>query len=147
MNLTIIAAAVSAALAGSVGFGAAWTLQGRSIDALKLEAKDERIAQQRAARAAIERATENVRKAQESASNRIAALNRELAAVGTERDRLRDSSAAAVRTAADSPAACASIVAAYRDILAESSGFIQEMARDADECSVERQALSDAWPK
>ena len=145
--MTLIAAAVSAALAGSIGFGAAWTLQGRDIDALRIEAKDAIIIQQRATREAVERASDDIRKAQTSAANRIAVLNRELAAVGSERDRLRDTSAIAVRTATDSPATCDNITAAYRDILAEGSSFIQEVVADVDKCSVERQTLIDAWPR
>lgn len=147
MNLTIIAAAISAALAGSIGFGAAWTIQGRTIDALKMEAKDERIAQQRSARQAIERATTHVREAQESASNRIAALGRELADVRKSADGLRDTSTAAVRASTESPETCSRVARAFGDILAESRSFIQEMVADADRCVIERQALSDGWPK
>ena len=145
--MTLIAAAVSAALAGSVGFGAAWTLQGRTIDELKLGAANDRIAQQRAARAAIERATTHVREAQESASGRIAVLNRELAAVRKSADGLRDTSTDAVRASAESPASCSRIANAYDLILAESRDFIQALAADADQCGIERQALSEGWPK
>ncbi len=145
--MTLIAAAVSAALAGSIGFGAAWTLQGRSIDAMKLEAANDRIAQQRSTRQAIERATTHVREAQESASNRIATLNRELADVRVVADGLRNTSAAAVRASAESPEACSRVTHAYDLILAESRDAIQEMAGYADQCSIERQALSDGWPK
>ena len=147
MNLTLIAAAVSAALAGSVGFGAAWTLQGRNIDELKLGAANDRIAQQRSARQAIERATTHVREAQESASARIAVLSRELADVRVVADGLRDTSTAAVRASAESPEACSRVTHTYDIILAESRDFIQALAADADQCGIERQALSDGWPK
>ncbi len=147
MNMTLIAAAISAALAGSIGFGAAWTLQGRDIDALKIEAKDERIAQQRAARQAIERATTHVREAQESASARIAVLSRELADVRVVADGLRDTSTAAVRASAESPEACSRVTHTYDLILTESRDFIQTLAADVDRCFIERQALSDGWPK
>ena len=147
MNMTLIASLISAGVAGLAGWGAAWTIQGRTIDSLRIEAKDAIIIQQRATRAAIERATSNVREAQTSAANRIAVLNRELAAVGSERDRLRDTSTIAVRTATDSPAACASIVAAYRDIQLEGSSFIQTLATDVDQCLSNLQLMHEAWPK
>ena len=147
MNMTLIAAAISAALAGSIGFGAAWTLQGRTIDELKLGAANERIATQRAARQAIERATDDVRKAQESASARIAVLGRELADARKSSDGLRDTSAAAVRTVAESPETCGRITHAYDLILTESRDFIQEMAADVGRCHSERQALNDSWPR
>ena len=147
MNSTLIAAAVSAALAGSIGFGAAWTLQGRTIDALRIEAKDAIIIQQRATREATERASADIRKAQEGAANRIAALNRELADTRKSADSLRDTSSAAVRTATDSPATCASIVATFGDVFAESRSFIQEVVADADRCQSNLQLMHDAWAK
>ena len=147
MNLTIIAAAISAALAGSIGFGAAWTIQGRTIDALRIEAKDAIIIQQRAAREAVERASDDIRKAQTSAANRIAVLNRELAAVGSERDRLRDTSTIAVRTATSSPATCGRITTTFDLVFAECSGSLQTMAATLDQCVIERQTLMDAWPR
>ena len=147
MNMTLIAALVSAGVAGMAGWGAAWTIQGRTIDSLRIEAKDAIIIQQRATREAVERASDDIRKAQTSAANRIAVLNRELAAVGSERDRLRDTSAIAVRTATDSPATCASIVAAYRDIQLEGSSFIQTLATDVDQCLSNLQLMHEAWPK
>ena len=145
--MTLIAAAVSAALAGSIGFGAAWTLQGRTIDELKLGAANDRIAQQRSTRQAIERATTHVREAQESASNRIATLNRELADVRVVADGLRDTSTAALRSSAESPEACSRVTSTYNIVFTECAGSLQEMAGYADQCSIERQALSDGWPK
>lgn len=145
--MTLIAAAISAALAGSIGFGAAWTLQGRSIGAMKLEAANDRIAQQRSARQAIERATTHVREAQESASARIAALGRELADARKSADGLRDTSSAAVRASAESPEACSRVTSTYNIVFAECAGSLQEMAATLDRCVIERQALSDGWPK
>ena len=147
MNLTIIVAAISAALAGSIGFGAAWTLQGRSIDALKMEAKDERIAQQRAARAAIERATNNVRKAQESAAHRNDALRRDAGNANAVAGGLRVASTAATRTATESTAACGAIVRAYDVILSEGGQLLREVAATADQCISDNQTLTDAWPR
>ena len=63
MNLTMIASVIAAALV----FGAAWTLQGRAIDSLKLEHANERIVNQAAARHTIERNTSALVKAQNKA--------------------------------------------------------------------------------
>lgn len=147
MNMTIIAAASSAALAGAIGFGAAWTIQGRSIDALKLEAKDERIAIYRANRENLERITNQISQAQEDAQRRLSVLAGERDRAAESSRGLRDTSAAAVRTVAQSPATCGHITHAYDLILTENRDFIQALATDADQCSIERQTLSDAWPK
>ena len=145
--MTLIAAAVSAALAGSIGFGAAWTLQGRSIDAMKLEAANDRIAQQRSTRQAIERATTHVREAQESASARIAVLSRDLANARVVADGLRDTSTAALRSSAESPEACSRVTSTYNIVFTECAGSLQEMAATLDRCVIERQALNDGWPR
>lgn len=147
MNPTILAALISAGVAGLAGFGAAWTWQGRTIDKMALEARDGIIAQQRGARQAIERATSNVREAQESAEARIAVLGRELAAARQSADGLRNASTTAVRTATESPETCSRIANAYDLILSESRDFIQTLAADADRCDIERQALNEGWPK
>ncbi len=147
MNMTLIAAAISAALGFSVGFGAAWTLQGRTIDELKLGAANDRIEQQRATRAAIERASQNVREAQESASHRNADLRRDASHANDVAGGLRIAAAAATRTATESTDACGAIVSAYDVILAEGSELLREIATTADQCISDNKALSDAWPR
>lgn len=147
MNLTIIAAAISAALAGSVGFGAAWTLQGRSIDELKLGAANDRIAQQRSTRQAIERATTHVREAQESASARNADLRRDAGNANAVAGGLRIASTAATRTATESADACGAIVRTYDQLFAEGSELLREVAAVADQCISDNKAISEAWTK
>lgn len=145
--MTLIAAAISAALAGSIGFGAAWTLQGRSIDELKLGAANDRIAQQRSARQAIERATENVREAQASAVNRNADLRRDAGRANDVAVGLRIASTAATRAATESTDACGAIVRTYDQLFAEGSGLLREVAATADQCISDNQALVQAWAK
>jgi hypothetical protein len=147
VNLTLVAAAVSAALAGSVGFGAAWTIQAKNITEMELSHANERIAIQRAARASLERVTGQISQAQASAQRRLAVVERDRSGAAGELERLRDAAAAAVRSAADTPATCDHVAATQRDILVESSSFIQALAADADQCGVERQALIEGWPR
>jgi len=147
MNLTILAALISAGVAGIAGWGAAWTLQGRTIDGMKLEARDERITQQRAARQTAERLTSAVSQAQEDAQRRAADLERDLDRSRDELTRLRDTSASAVRVATDSHATCVATIRTYDVIFSECSGTVQTMARDVDKCISDNQALISAWPK
>ncbi len=147
MNMTLIAAAISAALAGSIGFGAAWTLQGRDIDALRIEAKDAIIIQQRAARQAIERATNNVREAQTSAAVRNADIRRDAGIANDVAGGLRVASTSAVRTATDDGDACRSIVRAYDQLFSEGGELLREVSAVADQCISDNKALSDAWAK
>ena len=147
MNMTLIAAAISAALGFSVGFGAAWTLQGRTIDNLKLESRDAIITQQRATRQAIERASANVREAQESASHRNADLRRDASRANDVAGGLRIAAAAATRTATESSDACGAIVRTYDQLFAEGSDLLREIASTADQCISDNKALSDAWPR
>ena len=143
MNLTAIAALISAVC----GFGLAWQIQGHNIIKLKLEQADERISIQRSARASIERATGQVTKAQNDAAARTTVARTDAGSAAASGNGLRDTSSTTVRaTAADSTANSA-IIAAYDNILSESIGAIREMANDADQCVIERQALIQAWPR
>lgn len=143
MTLHLITATIAAAL----GFGAAWTLQGRAIDTLKLEVADDHIQQQRAARQAIERATLQVVSAQNEAVVRAGLLRQSADAARRESDGLRESIAIAMRAATASLDACSSIVDACGVILNQSSDFVQEVARDADQCFSDQRLMRDAWPK
>ena len=145
MNLTLLASLISGAVAAAAGFGAAWTLQGRAIDLLKLEAKDAIIQQQRAARQSIDRALSQVSQAQNDAQARRVVIAADSRRAGDAGNGLRLTSTSAVRTATDNADACAAIVATYDAILAEGRGFVQEVAAEADRCFSDVQTLKDAW--
>lgn len=147
MNLTLIAALISAGVAGLAGWGAAWTIQGRAIDTLKMEAKDAIIIQQRAARQVTERLTNQVAQAQAKAAVRNDIARADARAAGDAGNGLRIAATTATGDANTSADACNSVVAAYGVILTESIGFIQEVARDVDQCLSDRQTLTDAWPR
>ena len=146
MNLTATAAAVSAALAGVAGYALAWNIQAKILVDTKLEHANERIEQQRGARAAIERATSQVITAQNAAAarndaNRIAAGGAAAAGNG-----LRIASTTAVRTSTADSNACSALVGAYGVILDEGSRLLGEVAAIADQCISDNKALTDSWP-
>ena len=143
MNLTLISAAIAAAL----GFGAAWTLQGRAIDSLKLEHKDERIAIQAAARKTIERNTSALAAAQNNAAARNAVLRIDADGARNAGNGLRIATDAAVRTAASSADACNRVATACSSVVAASTDFIQAVVTDADQCHSDLKLMRDAWPK
>lgn len=93
MNLTAIAAAVSAALS----FGLAWQPQAHNILKINLEHSDAIIQQQRGARAAIERATTQVIAAQNAAATRNARIAADAGRAADAGNGLRATSTTAVR--------------------------------------------------
>jgi len=147
MNLTIITSLISAAIAASVGFGTAWTLQGRTIDNLKIEALNDRIAIQRAARQTLERHMSTVSVAQTKAASRAVTLAAELAGNRSELERLRSASAASLRAASGNLDACTTSLAAHALISTQCSERYSTLAADADSWASHAVSLQDAWPK
>lgn len=146
MNLTIIAALISAAMAGLAGWGAAWTIQGRTIDFLKMEAKDAIISQQRSARASIERATLALTKAQNDAQDRRTGIDAAVDRNGAGLIGLRDT-ATAVRAAATTPDASAAYANTVSELFDQCGRELVKVAGRADGHVNDIQALMDAWPR
>ena len=147
MNITLIIALVSAIVSGIAGFALAWQLQTGNIAKLELEQKDERISIQRAAKATLERSMSQVAAAQAAATKRSVRVRVDSDGSRNAGNGLRLTSTAAVRASEADPAACNSIIAAYDAVVAASSEFIQQMARDADQCHSDIQLMQEAWPK
>lgn len=146
MNLTILSALISAAMAGAGGFGAAWKIQAANITQIQLERANERISIQRQARTALERNMSRVATAQSKAASRSAVLMRDTDLARQSANSLRNTSSNAVRSSTSDPEACGRIASTYDLILSESRDFIQEVASDAGRCHIERQALDGGWP-
>ena len=147
MNPTLIIALVSAIVSGIAGFAMAWQLQAGNITEMELNHANERMAIQRAARATLERSMSQVASAQAASAKRSVRVR-----VDSDRSRnaaggLRIASTATVRAASDDPTACNSIISTYDSVVAASSEFIQEVARDADQCHSDLQLIQEAWPK
>jgi len=147
MNLTLLTAAISAALAGAAGFSAAWTIQGRNIDSLKLEQRDAIISQQRAARATSERLAQQVITAQNAAAARNVTLAADRSRAVSELDRVRESIAIAMRSARDSHDACIAKADACGVVFSQCAGRLVEVAADTDQCFSDNKALTDGWPR
>ena len=103
MNITLIATVVSAA----AGFGLAWNLQAHQITKQELTHANERIATARASRAALERTTGAVIKAQNDATGRVVVLRRQLDSAKSSVAGLRDEIDVAMRASNTSLDACA----------------------------------------
>jgi len=142
MNLTLISAAIAAAC----GFGLSWQLQGHRILKIEMEAKDAIISQQRQSRAALERATLEVTKAQNDAQARRAGI---AAVIDSNRDGLiglRNTAATVRATAATTDAS-----AAYADTVSQlfdsCSTELVRVAGQADLHINDLQTLREAWPR
>ena len=147
MNLTAISALAGAVIAAPLAWGTAWHIQGTRITQMRLEHANERIATQRAARAALERSLSRLDQAQNDAQARRVVIAADSRRAGDAGNGLRLTSTSAVRTATDNADACAAIVATYDAILEEGRGFIQEVAGAADQCFSDLKTVNDAWPK
>lgn len=147
LNLTLIAAAICAALAGVSGFGVAWKIQAANITQIRLDQANERIAIQRQARATLERNMSNVATAQAKAADRTRRLAADNARAATALDRLRDTSSAALRAAAGDLEACTRSLASHSVVLSQCSGRLVEVGKDADDWASHGITLQDAWPK
>jgi hypothetical protein len=143
MNLTLIAGTVAAA----IGFGLAWQLQERTILTMQLEQSNERIAIQRTARQNTERYMSQISTAQAATASRVIALRRDADLAGTELDGLREQTAASLRAATESAAACLADATAKTELLALCAGRYSGMAATADSWRSDAMTLVDAWPK
>ena len=147
MPPTFTLALIGAAISGAAGFGLAWRLQSATINEMELQSANTRIAAAYVARKAIERSTTAVIVAQNAATDRMVVLHRDADLARSGLDGLRESTDRAMRAATADLATCRSVVAAHGVVLAESSGTIQEVARDADQCFSDLQTMTEAWPK
>lgn len=143
MNLTMIASVIAAAL----GFGAAWTLQGRAIDALKLEHANERIAIQAAARKTIERNTSALASAQNNAVVLAGKSRADADSARTELDGLRVATETALRSASASLDACIVGTATATKLLNQCGAEYQALGERADRHTNDIKTLTAAWPK
>lgn len=142
MNLT----AISALLAGAIGFGAAWRIQSATITEMELSNAQQRIELQRAARQQIEKQVSRVEAAQASAVARTVVIRNDRTAVAAGLVGLRDTSAAALRAAEASRDACIGAVQSFAVVSGQCSGVVEEMAGTLDQCFSDRQTLIDSWP-
>ena len=147
MNITLIAAAICAALAGVGGFGAAWKIQSANIIQLELSHANERITVQRQARAAIEANMSRVSVAQSKAADRVRRAAVDSVRTASAIDSLRTASASALRSAAGDLATCTASLASHSVVVGECSARLVEVGKDVDDWASHGITLQDAWPK
>ncbi len=154
MNITQIIAAIALAIGTIVGGAGSWLWQSSRVAAAKqelsneqLDRANERIAQQRASRANLERLTNQVSKAQTDAAARAVRLAADRDGAKSELDRLRIASESAVRAAASGLDACTSAVRTYAVIQSQCAGALADMGADADWWTNQALTLQQAWPK
>ena len=147
MNLTILSALISAAIAGAVGFGAAWKWQAANITQIELRQANERIAVQRQARTALELSMQRVSQAQAKAADRAVLLAADNARATDAIDSLRTASASALRSAANDINACSASLAAHSIVVGKCSAEVVRLASDLDDWASHSIVLQDAWNK
>lgn len=144
MNLTILSAAICAALAGVSSFGAAWKIQAANINEIRLDHANERIAVQRQARAALELSMSRVSTAQAKAQSRMVRLAADNARATGALDSLRTASANAMRSAANDIEACTRSLAAHSVVLGRCGQELVRVSKDADDWASHAVTLQDA---
>ena len=142
MNLTLISAAVAAAM----GFGAAWQIQGHFILKTELAAKDERINQQRVARATSERYSAALSKAQTDAQARRTVIAAAVDSNGAVLIGLRHT-ADSVRSSATTDAARDAYGDAITKLFDQCSETLVRVAVEADGHVSDKAALIESWPR
>ena len=143
MNFTLILSAITAA----AGFGLAWNLQAHQITKMELTHANERIATARASRAALERTTGAVIKAQNDAQARVAVIKRNADSLRANADGLRDDLDTTMRAAATSIDACNRYSAAVSRLFVESVEASRSLAQACDGHVSDIRTLTEAWPK
>ena len=142
MNLTLISAAVAAAM----GFGAAWQIQGHFILKTELAAKDERINQQRVARATSERYSAALAQAQNAAQARRTVIAAAVDSTGVGLIGLRHT-ADSVRSSAATDSARDAYADAVTELFDQCGQALVRVAGEADGHVSDKQTLMGAWPR
>ena len=144
---TLIIAGVSAAVSAVAGFGLAWQLQAGNISELELSHANERIAIQRAARKNIERITGQIATAQANATTRGIVLRGAVDRAAAAGSGLRVTTASAVRTIANNPAASTDAAAALGSVFDSCVRELTTLGAVADRHASDLQLMQEAWPR
>ena len=148
MNLTLIACAVSAALAAA----GTWIFEGArhraELGEIRLEQATAELRAQATARAAEQSITRKYQEALNAAQNRQISLRADADSARAESDRLREQAASAARRIANAPpAAVAEYASAATEILDQCQRSYQGLAAAADGHASDVRTLIDAWPR
>ncbi len=148
MNLTIIACAISAALAAAGTWAFEDARHRAALGEIRVEQSNAALRAQTQARTAEQSITRRYTEALNAAQNRQITLRADANSARVESDRLREQSAdAARRIAAAPPAAVAEYATAVGELLADCSRRYQELGAKADGHAADVRTLIDAWPR
>ena len=128
-------------------FGSAWQIQSWRADAKEKARVEQILADQRLAAATAIRRADNVIAAQNQAETRAVVLRVAAAGARDELDRLRESTADAVRAASASQAACLERAATLGELLGTVASAGGKLAEKADRHANDVEKLMAAWPK
>lgn len=147
MNFTLIAAALSAALAAAGTWAFEDARHRAELGEIRLEQSTAALQAQTQARAAEQSINRKYQEALNAAQTRQATLRADADSARAESDRLREQSAdAARRIAAAPPAAVAEYATAVGELLTDCSRRYQELGAKADGHAADVRTLIDAWP-
>lgn len=142
---------ISAAIAGALGFGSAWTWQGyrmdNAVNSLKLEAQNEQLSRERTNREALADAQKQVSAAQDAAKMAADLLKRNAASVASAASGLHNALAEAVRSASTDLQTCTGQVTTLSELLTASTDLSGRIAAEADDWTIQAVTLQEAWPK
>ena len=148
MNPTLIACAISAALAAAGTWAFEDARHRAELGEIRLEQSTAMLRAQTQARAAEQSITRRYQEALNAAQTRQATLRADADSARAESDRLREQSAAAARRiAAAPPAAVAEYATAVGELLADCSRRYQELGAKADGHAADVRTLIEAWPR
>ena len=137
---------ISVVIACATGFGAAWQIQAGRMDSLKLEAANERINQQRVARATSERYSAALAQAQNAAQARRTVIAASVDANGAGLIGLRHT-ADSVRSSATTDSARDAYADAVTELFDQCGQALVRVAGEADGHVSDKQTLMGAWPR
>lgn len=148
MNLTLIACAISAALAAAGTWAFEDARHRAELGEIRLEHSTAELRAQTQARAAEQSITRRYQEALNAAQTRQITLRADADSARAESDRLREQSADAARRIAAAPApAVAEYASAVGELLADCSRRYQELGAKADGHAADVRTLIDAWPE
>lgn len=148
MNTTLIACAISAALAAAGTWAFEDARHRAELGEIRLEQSTAVLQAQNQARAAEQSITRKYQEALNAAQTRQAQLRTDADSARAESDRLREQSADAARRLAAAPApAVAEYATAATELLDQCQRSYQGLAAAADGHASDVRTLIDAWPR
>lgn len=143
----LIIAGVIAASSAATGFAGAWKIQSLRADAREKQHVEQQLENQRLVAKTITRQDQAVIAAQNNATVRAVALRNDVTAGRVALVGLHDATAAALRAAESSHAACTERAAALAELSGAMASAGTELAAKAGRHASDVQTLIDGWPK